>query len=154
MPEERVTQWKQEREEWLARHPEPHDTKTKAEYDRLFSARWERWLDECHGECLLAKTEFKVLVEGALRYYDKKRYLLGEYVVMPNHIHALVTPYEKNELSDILQNWKSFTAHVINQKIGRKGTFWQKEGFDHIVRSPEELERIVQYIQNNPRLVT
>lgn len=147
MPAERVQLWFDERKEWLLRHPEPHDGTTKAEYDRLFSARWENWLDECHGECLLKRPAVKAVVEQALRHFDGDRYLLGEFKVMPNHVHALVAPAAPHELSDIVQNWKSYTAHEINHTLGRKGTFWQKESFDHIVRGPEELERIERYIR-------
>jgi hypothetical protein len=65
-------------------------------------------------------------------------------------VHVLVTPLGEHELSDILHSWKSFTAKQINRALGRQGTFWQKESFDHIVRSPEALERFRVYFQDNP----
>jgi len=153
MPRERVEQWQREREEWLAKHPEPHSKSEKAEYDRLFPERWEMWLDECHGECLLARPELKAVVESALRHFDSQRYRLDEFVVMPNHVHVLVTPLEAHRLSEIVQNWKSYTAHEINRRLGRSGLFWQKESFDHIVRSADEMERIRRYIRDNPKLL-
>ena len=153
MPRERVEQWQREREEWLAQHPEPHSESEKAEYDRLFSERWEKWLDECHGECLLARPELKAVVESALRHFDGQRYRLDAFVVMPNHVHVLVTPLGAHRLSEIVQNWKSYTAHEINRRLGRKGSFWQKESFDHIVRSADEMERLRKYIRDNPKLL-
>jgi putative transposase len=39
----------------------------------------------------------------------------------------------------------------INRLLGRRGTLWQKESFDHIVRSAESMERIRQYIRDNDR---
>lgn len=92
------------------------------------------------------------LVEDVLRYYDGERYELGEYVVMPNHVHAVVAPLQGYELSTVLQTWKSYSAHKINALVGRKGKLWQKETFDHIVRSPEQLERINAYIRDNPKM--
>lgn len=92
-------------------------------------------------------------MEDVLRFFDGQRYELGESVVMPNHAHALVTPWGEHELTDILHSWKSYSAKKINQMCGRQGHFWQKESFDHIVRSPEQLERIAQYIRDNPKHV-
>jgi hypothetical protein len=69
---------------------------------------------------------------------------------MPNHVHAVVTPGEGWELDKILHAWKSFTSHEINKVLGRSGTLWQHEGYDHIVRNPRALWRIEQYIAENP----
>ena len=153
MPRERVEQWQRERDAWLAEHPEPHSESEKAEYDRLFSERWEKWLDECHGECLLVRPELKAVVESAMRQFDGRRYRLDAFVVMPNHVHVLVTPLGAHRLSEIVQNWKSYTAHEINHRLGRKGSFWQKESFDHIVRSADEMERLRKYIHDNPKIL-
>jgi REP element-mobilizing transposase RayT len=148
MPEERVRQWMTERKEWLAHHPEPHDERTRAEYDRLFAERWELWLDECHGACLLRLPEVRMLVESAIEHNEGSLYRVAASVVMPNHVHVVVTPLGEQRLSDIVQNWKSFTAHAINRLLKRKGTFWQKESFDHIVRNADEMDRIRAYIRD------
>jgi ATP-dependent Clp protease ATP-binding subunit ClpA len=150
MPKERVDTWFAERESWLKQHPEPWDTKIEEEYYRLFPDRWEKWLDENHGECLLARSDLRKIVEDILRHDDGVKYRLKEFVVMPNHVHALVTPLGKNTLSDAVQEWKSVSAHRLNKALGRKGEFWQKEYFDHIVRSAEQLEKFRSYIQRNP----
>ncbi len=151
MPAERVEQWKAERAVWLKQHPEPHDAAVRREYHKLFHERWQNWLDESHGACHLANPEIKRLVENALRHFDGDRYRLDEFVVMPNHVHALITPLGEHALSEILQNWKSFTAHEINKRLNLAGAFWQKESFDHIVRSADQAERIRQYIRDNPK---
>ncbi len=151
MPQARVQQWLRERKDWLALHPEPHSPEIRKEYRRLFSQRWERWLDEGHGACLLRRPEIAAVVEAALRHGDAIKYRLGELVIMPDHVHVLVTPLAPNVLSRIVQTWKSFTAHEINRLTGRTGTFWQKESFDHIVRDADQHERIVQYIRDNPK---
>jgi REP element-mobilizing transposase RayT len=148
MPEERVRQWMAERKEWLAHHPEPHDERTRAEYDRLFSERWELWLDECHGACLLRLPEVKMLVESAIEHYEGSLYRVAASAIMPNHVHVVVTPLGEQRLSDIVQNWKSYTAHAINKLLKRKGTFWQKESFDHIVRNADEMDRIHAYVRS------
>src|ERR1039458_5672930 len=69
---------------------------------------------------------------------------------MPNHVHALVRPVQGYLLKEILPSWKSFSAHKLNEALGRKGTFWQDESFDCIVRNPAQLEKYSAYIQANP----
>lgn len=69
---------------------------------------------------------------------------------MPNHVHAVVTPYADHSLLDILHSWKSFTAHKINRRLGRSGRVWQQETFDHLIRSPESFEKFVRYTELNP----
>ncbi|HEY1769473.1 MAG TPA: AAA family ATPase [Chthoniobacterales bacterium] len=151
MPEERAKQWLAERETWLHEHPEPWNAREEEEYYRLFSDRWEAWLDEGHGECLLARPEVRRIVEETLTHDDGKKYRLEDFIVMPNHVHVLVTPLGEHTLSEILQGWKSVSAQRINEALGRKGTFWQKESFDHIVRSADQAEKFQRYIQENGR---
>jgi len=153
MPRPRVVQWISERQDWLDHHPEPHSDADADEYRRLFSRRWHQWLDECHGACLLARDDLRTIVEAAFAHFDGQRYELMESVVMPNHVHVLVSPFAGHELSRIVQSWKSFTAHEINKKLKRTSAFWQKGSFDHIVRNAKELERIAAYIRNNPKMI-
>lgn len=86
------------------------------------------------------------LLDGDRRF---NRYRLHHYVVMPNHVHLLVTP------SVISAKWlgplKGFTAYQANAFLGLKGKpFWQQESYDHRVRSSDEFDRIKRYIENNP----
>ncbi len=131
-------------------HPEPYDETTADEYRRLFNERVEYWLDQGYGKCLLNLAENKDIVEQALRHFDGQRYHLGEFIVMPNHVHVLITPVAEYQLSEILHSWKSFTSNAINKREGLSGAFWQKEYFDHIVRTPEQMERVILYIKQNP----
>ena len=150
MPAERVAQWTRERDAWLASHPEPRDAATRAEYARLFPQRWHQWLDEGHGACRLRDPGVLRVVEACLTHDDGQSYRLEEHIIMPNHVHALVVPNGDKVLSDIVQAWKSVSAHRINKILQRRGTFWQKESFDHIVRNADQMERIRQYIRDNP----
>ena len=151
MPRERTDQWMKERDAWLKAHPEPWSLRDEEEYYHLFPDRWETWLDQGHGECLLGRPEIRQIVEEVLRHDDGTKYRLKDFVVMPNHIHVLVSPLETHMLSEITQAWKSTAAHRINKLLGRSGTFWQKESFDHIVRSAEQAQKFREYIQENPR---
>ncbi len=151
IPQEKLRLWEEEKKAWLAAHPEPHDAETKNEFYDRFPRRLQQWLDAGYGACLLARPELKQIVEDALRFFAGQRYELDEFIVMPNHVHVVVAPFNEYELSEILHSWKSSTASKINKMVGRTGPFWQKESFDHLIRSPEQHERIRQYIRDNPK---
>ena len=86
-----------------------------------------------------------------LKHDQGTNYDLGDWVVMPNHVHLLIQPFESSCLSPILKGIKGVSARRINQCLGRKGRVWMNESFDHIVRSLEQLEKIQTYIERNPR---
>jgi primosomal protein N' (replication factor Y) len=151
LPQKKLKQWTKEKEQWLSDHLEPHDEETRREYYRLFPERLQGWLDAGYGCCRLRDEKAKVLVEEALGNFDGDRYRLHEFIVMPNHVHVLVSPLGDHLLSDILHSWKSYTASELNRLNGTKGPVWQKESFDHIVRSSEQMARIRKYIQDNPK---
>ena len=111
----------------------------------------ELLLDAGHGACWLSKPDVAGLVADALRFFDGQRYKLRAWVVMPNHVHAVVWPMPGYPLSEILHSWKSFTAKQANRMIKPvKRTFWQKESFDHWIRDETEQARLIAYVENNP----
>ena len=104
---------------------------------------------------------------------------LDEYVIMPNHIHGIVAwgiteaissylvgarsprPQENNKnhrsevpspsLGRIMAYFKYQSTKRINQHRDRQGTrMWQRDYYDHIIRDDADLQRLRQYIQNNP----
>ena len=86
-----------------------------------------------------------------LHKFDGQRYELGAYVIMPNHVHALVRPLDDhvNALERILHSWKRYAARQINIQMSRSGPLWQEESFDRIVRDEEHLYRCIRYIGSN-----
>jgi REP element-mobilizing transposase RayT len=151
LPADLLRRWQSEKDAWLLRHPEPWDATTRAEYIERFPRRLQDWLDAGHGECPLAETEPREIVERALRHFEGERYTTEETFVAANHVHVVLTPMSGHALSAILHSWKSFTAHAINRALGRTGEFWQQESYDHIVRSPDALQRIRNYIKNHAK---
>ena len=150
LPQAKLDQWVHEREDWLRRHPEPRSPAARRDYFERFVTRFQRWLDAGYGECVLSQPEPRGILVDSLKHFDAQRYALGDWVVMPNHAHVLVTPLGGVELSKVLHAWKSYSANEINRLLGRRGQLWQKESFDHIVRGPAAAERIRRYIRNNP----
>jgi REP element-mobilizing transposase RayT len=85
----------------------------------------------------------------------KPRIHLHAIVVMPDHVHLLVKPLRDENgwpfpLVDILQCFKSATAHRINKLLGTSGPVWEEESFDHVLRSDESLKDKREYIRQNP----
>lgn len=90
-------------------------------------------------------------VVAALHYGERQLglYQLRAWVMMLNYIHILIHPEAR--LSRITKALKNFSARQANAILGRTGLpFWQDESYDHWVRTPAELEKIVRYIEANP----
>jgi putative transposase len=120
------------------------------EYHRLFSRQFMEYLDRGYGECLLKRPNLAEIVANSLRHGDTNGYHLGDFVIMPNHVHLLVCLAEGNDLEKLCYSWKKYTATQINRMLGRRGRFWQEESFDHLVRGPGQFEGFCRYIAENP----
>ena len=113
--------------------------------------------------------------EGLPTHYPHIR--LDAWVVMPNHVHGIVMLTEANAdpdpvgagfkpattatgtdasnarhgLPEIVRAFKTFSARRINAVRGAVGTsVWQRNYYEHIIRDDETLNRIRQYIMDNP----
>jgi REP element-mobilizing transposase RayT len=117
---------------------------------RLEFGDYDGHLDRGHGSCLLQSPDVAAIVAGSLRFFDGKRYALGPWVIMPNHVHVLLRPFPGQALSTILHSWKSFTAKRIHSVVGSCGTLWQREYFDRMIRNRRHLLVTAQYIHDNP----
>jgi REP element-mobilizing transposase RayT len=150
IPKPILSQWIERKELWLADHPEPHDEATLSEYHRQFTWKFHDYLDRGHGKCLLANVDDSQIVANVLHFFDGTRYQLGEWVVMPNHVHVIFQTNDEWTPTQILHSWKSYSAKRINEHRKSRGQLWQHESYDRIVRSASELSRIEQYIRSNP----
>ncbi len=112
----------------------------------------DRILDQARaGPLFLRRPEIARLVVNALGDGENRfrRYRLHSYVVMPNHVHLLVTPLVGS--SQWLGPLKGFTGYQANRILGRHGVpFWQDESYDHLVREEEGFLRVQRYIEWNP----
>jgi putative transposase len=158
LPVEVLRALEQERDEWLVTHGytslehfrQSAEECDQWEYAKEFNSRWHSLLDSGHGSCVLREKEPRDFVITALRHWHGDRLYLDEVVVMPNHVHALISPAPEQPLEKLLHSIKRFSARQINTLLGRKGSLWQDESFDHIVRSELQLEKFREYIRQNP----
>jgi REP element-mobilizing transposase RayT len=112
----------------------------------------DRLLDEVRtGPFYLRQEPVARIVIEAIQYGASTlgRYELHSWVIMPNHVHMLITPAVP--LAKITRSLKGITARRANAILGLSGKpFWQDESYDHVVRNGQELERIRAYIAENP----
>ena len=131
-------------------HPGESLQQLREEIHTLTETVIESALHAAEGPRPLADAAIAAMVESALKHFDGDRYNLLAWSVMPNHVHVLLTPLGGNELEKIIQSWKTHSATQANRMLGKSGTFWQEEYYDHIVRDGEDLKHQVRYILANP----
>lgn len=150
LPQSKLQELSQAKEEWLKTHPQPWSESTKEEYNSLIGERIDKWLDAGYGCCTLKDPDMRRIVTDAFLHFNNERYVLLALVVMPNHVHALLTPCEGHDVIATIGRIKGFTASRINKVIGGKGEFWQRDSFDRILRNEMDFDAKLQYIINNP----
>ena len=128
------------------------DEEARLAADREYFREFEGALDASHGACWLRRPEIAGVVSGALRFFDGTRYRLRAWVVMPNHVHVVLTPLPGFALSAVLHSWKSFTAKDANRLLPEKSVreLWQRESYDRLCRDAAETERWISYVERNP----
>jgi len=143
LPAEELTVLKEEKEVWRKLNPEPWDEETRVEYHRRFTARLEEWLDQGHGSCLFRGESNRKIFAEVLGHDDGGRVEHHAWVIMPNHVHLLFTPHYP--LEKLIAAWKSISA----RRIG-KGSVWQRDYRDTLIRDSRHFANVVRYIRRNP----
>lgn len=121
-------------------------------------------LDRSHGSCIMRHEYPQEELAKSLMHFDDERLAVGDWVIMPNHAHAILQPFDGHELEDILGSIKQWTSRMIRiwltsqpaafQPKGpeySRERFWQQESYDRIIRDTEELSRFRTYIADNPK---
>lgn len=152
LPRQRLRELAGIQAQWQQQAGEQSSDEQREQLARTLMERIERWLDLGAGSCLLATPHAAEVVGEALRHFHNHRYELGCYVIMPNHVHVIVRPFDDEvcPLERILQSWKSYTSRQLPRPNTCQARLWQQESFDRIIRDEEHLYRCVQYIGSNP----
>ncbi len=91
------------------------------------------------------------IVADSLLHFDGQRYQMGDFVIMPNHVHLLAAFSSEKSMDRQFDSWLHYTATKINAATGAAGRFWQQEPFDHLVRSLDQYTYLRKYIADNPK---
>jgi 5-methyltetrahydrofolate--homocysteine methyltransferase len=129
----------------------PHFERPWPKYAVTFSTRNHRQL---------TPAERDIVFQSILYGHEHNQYELYAGCVMPDHVHLLFEPQVKKQddkgetvfwsLTEILQVIKSTTSHRISKAARTRGSVWEKESFDQLIRSESDLHEKFQHICRNP----
>ncbi|HEX7191717.1 MAG TPA: transposase [Thermoanaerobaculia bacterium] len=92
---------------------------------------------------VLSPSERDIVLATCVRAH-REAYWLHALCVMPDHVHLVITLYEQFSLPRVMQQMKSVSAHDIGRHV------WQRDYFDRIMRSDEDVRKKCEYICQNP----
>jgi putative transposase len=88
----------------------------------------------------------KLMIDTLAHYRDAGKFLLHEFVIMPDHIHVLLTPAQEISLERAMQ----FIKGGFSFRMKQRGSVWQPSFTNHRIRDWEDYERHRGYIRMNP----
>jgi REP element-mobilizing transposase RayT len=127
----------------------PENRDSMSAFVRKKMIKIQTWLDQGFGACVLDGDEPAAIAASAMEHFDDQLYLLFTYIVMPNHVHVVLKPFDGYPLEDILASWKKFSSRRINSALHQAGNLWQEESYDRIVRDSEHLLEVLNYLEKN-----
>lgn len=92
----------------------------------------------------------EILLSTLFHYRDSGAYLLHEFVIMPDHLHVMLTPDSETSLEKAIQLIKGGSSHQIHKERGNKMEIWQVGFHDWTIRDPEDWKAKANYIHMNP----
>ncbi|MBI2413611.1 MAG: transposase [Deltaproteobacteria bacterium] len=90
-----------------------------------------------------------ILLEAVLFGRKQGWYYIFAFVIMPDHLHMIITPKDKN-ISECVKSIKGFSSRRINTLLSSRGSLWQRGFFDHILDTEEKVLSRIRYIEENP----
>jgi REP element-mobilizing transposase RayT len=103
-----------------------------------------------HNKPLFQDAANAAVVMDALKFVRTDRaYLLG-YVLMPDHLHAILVPRNGRTISSLMRTVKGYASRVINARRGGSGSLWQPSFHDRLIRSERQLHDTLEYMHWNP----
>ena len=91
-----------------------------------------------------------LLREILFHYRDEKRYWLHPFVIMPDHLHVLITPASDQSLERCIQCIKGGFSHSLRAMTENHGEIWQRSFHEHRIRDAADYRHHCEYIANNP----
>ena len=102
----------------------------------------------------IALSKYGEIVEGAILCIPQiyPSVFLENYVIMPNHIHLLISirqeeggrPMVAPTISRIVKQLKGVVSKAVGFPV------WQKSYYDHVIRNEQDYEEHMRYIEENP----
>lgn len=121
----------------------------RSDFEKRFNRKLQNFLDEGRGLCVLKDASVRNIMVTHLEIANA---LVGDFVIMPNHVHLLISSNgdSSDSIGKVMQKLKGASSREINEYLERRGKLWQKDSFDHLVRSSKQLGFFQSYIAENP----
>src|SRR5215470_6800345 len=91
-----------------------------------------------------------LFIAAMFGYRDQGKLLVHEFVVMPNHVHLIVTPGRESTLERCMQFIKGGFSHRAGKELGLRNEIWQRGYVDHRIRDASDYAQHRIYIYQNP----
>jgi putative transposase len=105
---------------------------------------------ESHRPLLQSERMATLLISCFAENRNKKRFLLHEFVIMPTHFHALLTPAPDVSLEKTMQYIKGGFSYRARKELNANFAIWQPSFTDHRIHDPRDYAQHRSYIHNNP----
>jgi len=139
----------------LAEKQKPEDHELKATNNKKAFAFIDDIFHKSAGGIDFTKPEaIATMMSENLQALHGKLCFISAYTIMPNHLHILLRPFEREgkpiSTAEIMKSFKGLSARQVNLILNRSGSLWYREYYDHWVRSGREFVNVVEYIRQNP----
>jgi REP element-mobilizing transposase RayT len=124
--------------------------------DRVFASHPVYFITTCthrRRPILACESAVKLMQKEWTDALERHGWLVGRYVVMPDHVHFFCSESSRSgnsSLSDFIQRWKEWTSKQLIHALGVSVPVWQKQFFDHVLRSGESYAEKWLYVADNP----
>ena len=121
----------------------PHRGRTSESTYFVTTSTWEK------KNILQSERMAGLLIDVLQNYRAQQKYLLHEFVIMPNHFHLLITPVNDATLERAMQLIKGGFSFRAKRELGIQGEIWQTSFFDRRIRDAAEYQKYKEYIWQN-----
>ena len=90
----------------------------------------------------------ELMMDVLAHYRDQKKYALHEFVIMPDHLHLLLTPAPGILLERVMQFIKGGFSYRMGK--AKRGLVWQESFTNHRIRDEQDVANHAEYIRLNP----
>ena len=102
-----------------------------------------------HRSLLQTERMANLFIDTIFHYRQERRFLIHEFVVMPNHIHLLLTPVGI-ALERVMQLVKGGYSYRVKKELGLGMEIWERGYVDHRIRDSADYAQHVAYVRQNP----
>ena len=103
-----------------------------------------------HRRLFVVENYSRLFLRTLYHYRREGSYLLHAFVLMPDHVHVLLTPAKDVTIERAVQLIKGAYSHELGTLIGRNSEIWQRGFTDHRIRDAQDFIHHRNYVHQNP----